>query len=280
MTDNNEISTGLSSNLRATDSDFDWGQKFQARAAQKQRERRWPHPIGFVTRIIAYFCLLAALCYSFDPSNILNTPLAQVTLGGIVGTLFFFTVIIFLMRALFRPSKRDEVRDAWGALGLLIIIGALAGALYLVKVTYNIPGRWETVSIESPASWGAAPVVPARPQLRDAISDQALSALVAQIDREIAKTNQEAPITLDALTKIKSASRLGTSIAYNYEVALPLGQWTETLRKSVTRLAIKTNCLDDKDTRTLLNAGYSVKHSFLDQSGHLVLDLLVTKDTC
>jgi hypothetical protein len=66
----------------------------------------------------------------------------------------------------------------------------------------------------------------------------------------------------------------GQALTYDYEVALPPSEWTGELRKSVTQLAIRTNCEGDKDTRALLDAWYSVKQREIHSSDR------VRKRTC
>src|SRR5262249_54554515 len=114
----------------------------------------------------------------------------------------------------------------------------------------------------------------------EVVDPQAVAAAVAQLDADIAYTNKYAPIILDDMTKIKNVSRTGLVTTFKYEVTVPASKWSEELRKGVTQLAVRADCVDYKNTRMLLDAGYSVRHVFTDQNGQPAYDVSITKDSC
>jgi hypothetical protein len=92
--------------------------------AKDERERIWLRPIGFVVRLIVYAALFF-LVYLYAPGDILNTPLARLTLRDIFGAIATAALVMALATALFNPSEDDEVKEAWGWIGVLIIVGGV-----------------------------------------------------------------------------------------------------------------------------------------------------------
>jgi hypothetical protein len=92
--------------------------------AKDERERIWLRPIGFVVRLIVYAALFF-LVYLYAPNDILNTPLARLTLRDIFGAIGTASLVILLVMAFVNPSEDDEVKDAWGWIGVLIIVGGV-----------------------------------------------------------------------------------------------------------------------------------------------------------
>lgn len=101
-------------------------------AAENAENRRWLRPIGVVTRLLTYAALFLLL-YIWAPKDISNTPLATLTLSDIAGTVCFAAIGIVLIRALFNPSDDDQIKDAWGLLGVALLGVAAIAALYLFK---------------------------------------------------------------------------------------------------------------------------------------------------
>ena len=81
-------------------------------------------PIGFVLRMIVY-AVLFFLVYLYAPTDIFKTPLAKLTLGDIGGPIGTTALVMALVTALFNPSEDNEVKDAWGWIGVLIIVGGV-----------------------------------------------------------------------------------------------------------------------------------------------------------
>ncbi|UQE03294.1 hypothetical protein [Bradyrhizobium japonicum] len=102
-------------------------------AAQDAKRRRWLRPLGFLTRLLTYAALFLLL-YIWAPKDISNTPLATLTLSDIAGTVGFVVIGFLLIRALFSPSDDDQIKDAWGWLGVVLLGVIGAGALYLYNV--------------------------------------------------------------------------------------------------------------------------------------------------
>jgi hypothetical protein len=104
----------------------------RAKAEEDARDRKWLRPIGFVTRLLIYAALFLAL-YSCAPKDISHTPIGSLTPSDIGGTVAFVAIAILLGRALFNPSQDDEVKDAWGWLGVVVIGLAVFGGVFLLK---------------------------------------------------------------------------------------------------------------------------------------------------
>jgi hypothetical protein len=103
------------------------------KAAEDAKNRRWLRPIGFLTRLLTYAALFLPL-YIWAPKDISQTPLATLTLSDIAGTVAFVAIAIVLIRALFDPSDDDQIKDAWGWFGVVLLGVIGIGALYLYNV--------------------------------------------------------------------------------------------------------------------------------------------------
>ena len=94
-----------------------------------QRWRVWLRPLGIVTRIVVYVCLLF-LWYTFRLDDISQIPLARLNSEMIFRTVFWAVVGLSLLYFLCNPSNDDQTRDAWGSLGVfLFFAGVLAVAV-------------------------------------------------------------------------------------------------------------------------------------------------------
>ena len=58
-------------------------------------------------------------------TNIFTKPLASLTLGEILHTAGFIAMAVLLASGLFNPNDDPEIRKAWAALGVLLIVGAV-----------------------------------------------------------------------------------------------------------------------------------------------------------
>lgn len=101
------------------------------KAAEDAKIQWWLRPIGFVARLLTYAALGLAL-YVFAPQDISHTPFAALTLSDIISTFAFFAFAVVLVWALFNPSDDDDVRDAWGWLGVVILGAVALGLIYLL----------------------------------------------------------------------------------------------------------------------------------------------------
>jgi hypothetical protein len=106
------------------------GEAGRIKAAEDAKNRRWLRPIGFFTRLLTYAALFSLL-YIWAPNDISKTPLATLTLSDIARTIFFVGIGIVLIRALFDPSDDDQIKDAWGWFGVVLLGVVGIGALYL-----------------------------------------------------------------------------------------------------------------------------------------------------
>jgi len=97
--------------------------------------RRWLRLIGFLTRLLTYAALFSLL-YVWAPKDISNAPLGTLTLSDIAGVIIFVGIGIVLFRALFNPSDNDEIKDAWGWLGVVLLPAVGVGAPYLLYAAH------------------------------------------------------------------------------------------------------------------------------------------------
>jgi len=106
------------------------------------------------------------------------------------------------------------------------------------------------------------------------------AAVEKRLDEQLGLMNRQAPIEIDSVTKLTAVTRAGPTLTYTYEVAIAESSWTAELRKWALQRAIKSNCIDNKETRMLLDAGYTLRHVFLDRAGLFVNNILMTKEKC
>jgi hypothetical protein len=86
--------------------------------------------LGFVTRLLVYAALFFAL-YIFAPDDILDVPLATLTLSKIGRTVVWVVIGLVLIRWLFEPSEDDNIREAWGWLGVVLVAAVVVGSVVL-----------------------------------------------------------------------------------------------------------------------------------------------------
>ena len=104
---------------------------------EKEHQKKWLRPIGFVARLMVYAALFITL-YIFRPDDISDVPLAKLTISIIFKTVIWAAVGIWLIKALFNPTEEQEAKDRWGNLGLLMIGAAfVVGALALIITQMN-----------------------------------------------------------------------------------------------------------------------------------------------
>lgn len=104
----------------------------RADVEQEAKSRLWLRPVGFVTRLLTYAALFLML-YLWAPKDISNTPLGTLTLSDITGTAIFLGIGIVLVRALFNPSDDEQVKDAWGWFGVLVLCLVGLGTIFFIK---------------------------------------------------------------------------------------------------------------------------------------------------
>ena len=107
------------------------GQAGQIRAEEEAKLRPWLRPIGIFGRLLTYAALFWLL-YTWAPKDISHTPLATLTLYDIGGTIIFAVIGIMLVRALFDPSDDDQIKNAWGWFGVVVLGVVAIGALFLL----------------------------------------------------------------------------------------------------------------------------------------------------
>ncbi|WP_157785759.1 hypothetical protein [Bradyrhizobium liaoningense] len=67
--------------------------------------------------------------YAYWPADISHKPFASLTLSDLLGTAAAVAIGFGLMRALFQPSDEDDIKDAWGWVGVGIV-GLAAFAVF------------------------------------------------------------------------------------------------------------------------------------------------------
>ena len=110
------------------------------------------------------------------------------------------------------------------------------------------------------------------------ISKPAQSATIdAALDAQIVSMKKQMPIEIDAITKMTAMIRMGLGITYYYEVKIPERAWTPQTHEAAFQRALAGNC-SGKNTRMLLDYGYSLRHAFFDEQGKFVSNVLITKN--
>lgn len=86
---------------------------------------------GFIGRVITYLFLFLALYIYRPDDNLLNTPIATLTLGTILWSAAWVVTGLALIRYLFAPSKAAPALAAWDVTGKLLLIAVAIGGCYL-----------------------------------------------------------------------------------------------------------------------------------------------------
>lgn len=104
-------------------------QESQKNQSIKAIPRTWPRPLGIVGRLVTYAGVFFAWWLS-RPHGILTLSYASLNIAMLFGTTLWVASGLFLLRCLFRPSDQERSREAWDALGLLILCAIASGAVY------------------------------------------------------------------------------------------------------------------------------------------------------
>lgn len=99
-------------------------------AQRDEKRRRWLRPVGVFGRLATYAVLFLTL-YAYWPEDISHKQFATLTLSDVAGTAAAIAFALLLIRALFEPDEDEGTKDAWGVIGILILGGAVIGALLL-----------------------------------------------------------------------------------------------------------------------------------------------------
>jgi len=102
--------------------------------AERPHERMWLRRIGFAARLALYGAVFFVL-YKSVPENIIDRPLATLTIRDIVYPLLWLLALLMLIKSLFNPVKDEAVREDWGKFGIAIIaVAVVAGAIFLPNI--------------------------------------------------------------------------------------------------------------------------------------------------
>jgi hypothetical protein len=104
--------------------------------------------------------------------------------------------------------------------------------------------------------------------------------VAAQLDREFAVMNRQAPIEMGPSHKMTRVLRNGPVVFYSVESAIPQIKWTQEMRERMARETTIVVCAD-QEIRTLIDTdGLQVRYLFTDQSGLFVTTFAIFKDKC
>lgn len=105
-----------------------YSRRARAEEAKKEKRRAWLRPLGLATRLLVYACLFLAL-YVFKPDDISQIPFAQLTLDKLGRTVGWIVITLGLIYWLFNPAEDDGVKDAWGWLGMIVLLGVIGASI-------------------------------------------------------------------------------------------------------------------------------------------------------
>lgn len=100
-----------------------------------------------------------------------------------------------------------------------------------------------------------------------------------RLDEQFSEMRKTMPIQVSALSKLTNASRQGMTLNYSYEDRMPAEKWMEADKKKLLADVIKAQC-EGKNTRLLLDLGYSIGVMHFDESGHFITHLYIDKSKC
>jgi hypothetical protein len=106
-----------------------YGRAGLVEAQQHAKIRKWLRPIGILGRTTTYGALFWGL-YIYWPKDIFHIPLAGLTLSDVFDTVFFVILALFFAKFFLSPSEDEEAKDAWGWLGVVIMIGGTLALLH------------------------------------------------------------------------------------------------------------------------------------------------------
>jgi uncharacterized membrane protein YgdD (TMEM256/DUF423 family) len=95
--------------------------------------------LGFIARIVVYGVILLIL-YIKWPENKWDRPIGTLSIDNTITPIIFVVAVIFFIRALFSPADDDSIREAWGWVGVVLIVGAVlfAGFIYNSRILVSV----------------------------------------------------------------------------------------------------------------------------------------------
>jgi len=100
-----------------------------------------------------------------------------------------------------------------------------------------------------------------------------------RLDEQFADMRKGMPMQVSPLSRLTNAQRVGTTLNYTYEDKIPADKWTDADKKKLATDVTKTQC-DGKNTRWLMELGFSFGAIHVDENGRFIAHVFVDKTKC
>ncbi len=104
---------------------------------------------------------------------------------------------------------------------------------------------------------------------------------IAQLNRFAAAGNAQAPVMVDEITRLESVGVEYPSVVFHYTVLIPSREVDPNAIRESGLSWLKSNaCGNPQVEEMVLEPGYSIKRSYKDTEGLLILELEMGSDAC
>jgi hypothetical protein len=100
-----------------------------------------------------------------------------------------------------------------------------------------------------------------------------------RLDEQFSEMRKAMPTQVTTLSNLTNAQRHGTTLNYTYEDKVLADKWTEADKKKLAADVTKAQC-DGKNTRLLIELGYSFGALHVDENGRFIAHVFVDKSKC
>jgi hypothetical protein len=101
----------------------------------------------------------------------------------------------------------------------------------------------------------------------------------ARVDEQFAKMRKGLPEQISPYSKLTNVSRAGATLSYLYQDTRPASLWSESQKIDGAAALTKLQC-EGKNTRALLESGYSMVFKYVDKIGTYITQVSVDKSNC
>jgi hypothetical protein len=152
------------------------------------------------------------------------------------------------------------------------VLDTITLAAKMIAVDNNASGveAWCTHRIKFLREQGFVTVTAAAPTMAE---------VHRRIDEQFSEMRKAMPMQVSALSKLTNASRAGMTLNYSYQDKLPADKWTEAGKRKLLAETIKSQC-EGKNTRLLLDLGYSMAALHFDDDARFIAQLYIDKSKC
>jgi hypothetical protein len=101
----------------------------------------------------------------------------------------------------------------------------------------------------------------------------------ARVDEQFAEVRKGLPVQISPYSKLTNVGRTGATLSYSYQDTRPASFWSGSQKRDDAAALTKRQC-EEKNTRALLEFGYSMVFNYFDETGTYITQVSIDKSKC